>query len=70
MESTHDSLYRQLAVVKFLFAEKETVRNIHKQLGNVCGYAAVDMGIVGHWAKSVTGGEVGEVQLLGVPCSS
>jgi hypothetical protein len=62
MESTHDSLYRQLAVVEFLFAEKETVRNIHKQLGNVCGYAAVDRSTVGHWAKRVTGGEVGKAQ--------
>jgi len=56
-------------VVEFLVAEKETVRNIHKQLGNACGYAAVDS-IVGRWAKRVRGGKVGKTQLLGVPCSS
>jgi hypothetical protein len=69
MESTHDSLYKQLAVVEFRVAGKETVRNVHKRLGNVCGYAAVNRGILGHWAKRVRGGEVGKLQLLDVPCS-
>jgi len=69
MESTHHSLYRQLAVVEFLVAEKETVRNIRKWLGSVCGHAAVDRNIVGRWAKMVRGGEVGRAQLLGVPSS-
>jgi len=67
---THDSLYKHFAVVEFLVARKETVMNIHKQLGNVCGYAAVDKSIVGRWAKRVRGGKVGKAQLLGVPCSS
>jgi hypothetical protein len=70
MESTHDSLYKQFAVVEFLVAEKETVRNIRKWLGNVCGHAAFNRSIVGRWAKRVGDGEVGKAQLLGVPCSS
>jgi hypothetical protein len=64
------SAVAQLAVVEFLVAEKEKVRNIHKQLGSVCGCAAVDRSFVGRWAKRVRGGKVGKAQLLGVPCSS
>ena len=42
------------------------MRNIHKQLSNVCGCAAVDRRTVGLWAERVRVGELGKEQLIDV----
>jgi len=49
--STSDSCYKRRALIEFLVAVKETVQNIHKQLSNAYGNAAVDRSTVGCWAK-------------------
>jgi hypothetical protein len=50
MESVSDVRYEERAVIEFLFAEKESERNIH----NICGSAMVDRSTIVHWAKRVT----------------
>jgi hypothetical protein len=42
IEFTSDSHYQQHAVIGFLVAETEMVRNIHKQLSNIYGNAVVN----------------------------
>jgi hypothetical protein len=52
--------------IEFLVPVKETMRNIHERLNNVCEYAAVDKRTVGLWAGRVRDGELGKGQLLDV----
>jgi len=54
-ESTSDSCYKHRAVIEFHVAVKQMVQNIHKQLSNAYGNAAVDRSTVGCRAKRVRG---------------
>jgi hypothetical protein len=58
--------YEQHAVIQFLVAEKESVRNIHKPLCNVYGSAAVDRSTVGRWVKIVIASKRGTAVLHGL----
>jgi hypothetical protein len=51
MGSTSDSYYNQCAVLEFLVPVKEMVGNIHKQLSNIYGIAAVNSSTVGRWVE-------------------
>ena len=55
--------------IEFLDAEKESVRNMHKRLFNVCGSAAVDRSTAGRWTKRVTASETGTAELQDLPRS-
>jgi hypothetical protein len=68
MEAVSDVQHRQRAVVEFLVAEKESVRNIHKPLCNVYRSAMVNKSIVSHWAKRETASET-EAALHDLPRS-
>jgi hypothetical protein len=57
------------AAIEFLDAEKESVRNMHKRLFNVCGSAAVDRSTAGRWTKTVTASETGTAELHDMPRS-
>ena len=68
MESASDVWYKHHAVIQFLVAEKESVRNFHKYLCDVYGSAAVHRSAVGHWMKRVTASETGKAELHDLPC--
>jgi hypothetical protein len=53
MESVNSVRYKQCAVIEFLFAEKDSVKNIYKYLWNIYASATVDRSTVGRWVKSV-----------------
>jgi len=57
--------YEQCAVIEFLFAEKESVRNIH--LCNIYGSAALNRSAVGCWVKRVTASKMGKAELHDLP---
>jgi hypothetical protein len=69
MESVNDVPYKQHAVIEFLDAEKESVRNIHKRHCNVCGSATVNRSTVGRWTKRVTASETGRAEPHDLPHS-
>src|SRR5215469_630739 len=69
MASTSDTRYKQRAVIKFLVAEKERVRNIHKRLCAVYGSCAVDRSAVGRWDQRVKASGRGETELHDRPQS-
>jgi hypothetical protein len=46
-----DMCFKQQSVIEFLLEEKDSVKNIHIQLKNVCGVNAVNIGTVIHWAS-------------------
>ena len=60
MAFVSDALYKRLAVIEFLVAEKESVGKIHKRLCAVCGSCAVYRSTVGCWVQRVKASGSGE----------
>lgn len=60
MESIHYVWWKQHAVIEFLGAKKESVRNFHKYLCDVYGSAKVEKSTVSCWAKRVMASGTGK----------
>jgi len=64
MEPVNDVQYKQCAVIKFLFADKQSMKNIHKRLlCNVYGSAVVNRSTIGHKVDRVMASETRKVEL-------
>ena len=59
----HDVRYKQSAVIEFLVAEKESVRNNHKCLSNVYGSAVDNRSTICPWTKRVTASKTWKAEL-------
>jgi len=69
MAFVSDTCYKQQAVIEFLVADKESVRNIHKRLCAVYGSCAVDRSTVGCWVQGVKASGSGEMEMHDRPRS-
>jgi hypothetical protein len=64
-----DVRLKQLVVIEFLVAEKESVTNIHRRLKNVYGDSAVDKSTVSRWDSRIAGSEKDQAELSDAPRS-
>jgi hypothetical protein len=69
MACVPDSRFKLRAVIEFLVHKNESVVNIHKRLYAVYRSFAVDMSIVGRWAKRVKASGSAETELRGLSCA-
>jgi len=63
MEEFSDVLFKQLAVIEFLTAEKVLPIEIHRRMQAVYGDQCVDVSTVRRWARRFKGGELGQADL-------
>jgi hypothetical protein len=55
---------KQTAVIEFLLAEIESIKNIHRRLTNVSGGMAVDKNTVSSWTKRLASSDQGQRNVI------
>ena len=69
MAAARETRTKQRAVIEFLYAEQETISNIHRRLKNVYGEETVDRSTVSRWVSRFSVAEQGKEGLSDLPRS-